>query len=142
MIIVSLDVLEIPTGFTVISVDRKFFEHTQSEKYYLSFLNRLPYQAEKLTTKDGITYYDVMVIKALMKVENVSDDFITLERTDKCESFKFGNRTLVKASLYTVNGVRGDDVLIKIYSKDPGDYPLCEWVVSDKKPQIQFIAKK
>jgi len=142
MIIVSLDVLEIPTGISVIAIDKQFFIHPRDDNYYFDFLRDIPYHGQKSTSKDGITFYDITLIKLKAKIENIKEDFIILERTDKCEPIRFRNKIYSKESPYIIHGVRGDNITIKVYSNDPGDYPLCEWVVSNKQPQVQFIAKK
>jgi len=139
MIFAEVKFLQIPGDVKRIMIDRVFLTHSTDEKYYLDFLQKMPYYGIMTTNDYGNTIYNITALKMIPKIDNDFNEYVKLERTSNCYDYTLKSQTLRKKPLTSVQGLPSDDVIIKVKSHDKENTELCEWVESKKEPDALLI---
>jgi len=135
MISIELRFLQIRQDINVIAIPKSMINTNTDENYYFDFLLFMPYVSEySVINSDNKSYYNIVALKINPVINKKDTDYITLERTNNCMKYQIKNMQYEKESLLTVNGIKADNIKIKIYSHDDHEVPLCNWVQSEKEP--------
>jgi len=137
MIIGEIRVL--PLGkINTIAIPRFILNLNSDDRYYFDDLLNMPYISDSYTF-DNKTLHDFIVLKMNPIIKNYDKEYITLERTANCMTYRVKPKIYEKGSLYTVNGIRGNNIKIKVYSHDEKETELCNWVESNKDPNAYVL---
>jgi len=140
MIVAEIRTLKIRQDINVVAVPGFMLKSDPDLSYYFDFLN-MPYIFEETPVPNiNRLFYDIIAAKMFTNIKHdiENKEYVVLEKTNNCQKMQIKPQIYEKESLITINGIRADNVKIKVYSHD-SESEVCEWVETDKEPQAFIL---